>query len=295
MRSSIQSQLETLGVMGQTYKAGREMLVTCPFHDDHDPSMSINLTDGRWYCFAESKGGDWMELIAALKRSGQFVEGVPEPYEAKKEPMLKSWADRGFTSEMLVKWGIKWDPEIHAMRIPVLTEDGEHQANIWRAPEGVEPPYRYDPGFPKSEVLFGLWRLSRPLPSVVLVEGPLDAIWVQSCDIPCVAVLGSDLSDEQVSLLSARSVRKVTLCFDNDAAGAHVTYEAKITLRRAGMWVYRVALPGKYNDIQNAPRKEVGGLIANAKIIISRGGTVHPRFKRWTGGEETESSVWRRQ
>lgn len=282
--------------MGQTYKAGREMLVQCLFHDDHSPSMSVNLEDGQWYCFTEGRGGDYMELLGALKHDGRFVEGAPEPYKAKKQPMLKSWAARGFTSEMLVKWGIIWDEEIHAMRIPVLTEDGEHQANIWRAPEGVEPPYRYDIGFPKSEVLFGLWRLSKPLPNVVLVEGPLDAIWVQSCNIPCVAILGSDLSDEQISLLSARQVRKVTLCFDNDRAGMHVTYEAKTALRHAGMWVYQVNLPAKYNDIQNVPRKEVGGLVTSARIIISRTGTVHPRYKRWTGdGEQVESSVWRNQ
>ncbi len=282
--------------MGQLYKAGTEMLVTCPFHDDHSPSMSVNLDDGCWYCFTEGKGGDFMTLLGQLKRDGRFVEGAPEPYKATKQPMLKSWADRGFTSEMLVRWGIIWDEDIHAMKIPVLTEDGDPLANIWRAPEGVEPKYRYDSGFAKSEVLFGLWRLSNPLTKIVLVEGPLDAVWVQSVDIACVAILGSDLSDDQVDLLSKRSVRKVVLCFDNDAAGVQATYDARHALRRSGMYVYQVHLPGRYKDVQEAPREEVADLVGNAEIIISKKGTVHPRFKRWTGGgEQVENSVWRNQ
>lgn len=269
------------------------MLVQCPFHDDHDPSMSINLEDGRWYCFTESQGGDYVELIARLKRHGQFAEGVPKPYQAKEEPMLKSWAERGFTSAMLVKWGIVWDREIHAMRIPVLSEEGNQVANIWRAPEGVEPKYRYDAGFAKSEFLFGLWRLTNPLPMIVLVEGPLDAIWVQDCGVPCVAILGGDFSSDQLELLISRSVRKAVLCFDNDVAGANATFNARDKLRAAGMWVYRVRLPSRYKDIQEVPHEKVVTLVAESELSV-KGNIVHPRFQRWVGNEEqVGSSIWR--
>jgi 5S rRNA maturation endonuclease (ribonuclease M5) len=256
--------------------------------------MSINLDDGRWYCFTESKGGDYMELVAGLKRTGQFLEGAPKPYEAQEQPILRSWAERGFTTAMLVKWGIVWDEEIRAMRIPVLTEAGDHLANIWRAPEGVEPKYRYDAGFSKNEVLFGLWRLPNPCQQrIILVEGPLDAVWVQDCGLAGVAVLGSSLSDGQLELLVERSVRQVVLCFDNDAAGVNATYQARGLLRAVGIWVYRVHLPGKYKDIQEVPHEDVEGVIGHAELCINNS-VVHPRYGRWVDSEKTGSSdVWR--
>ena len=295
MRSSIQNQLETFGIVGQTYKAGKEMLVLCPFHSDHDPSMSVNLADGKWYCFTESRGGTYEELIKGLRDKGFVEQQAPKPYQVKPKQMLKSWADRGFTPPILLKWGIEWDKEARAMRIPALTEDGEVEANIWRYPEGVQPKYRYDPGYPKSERLFGIWRLPNPCPRMVLVEGPLDAIWVQESDIAACAVLGSDLSPKQIALLRERGVRKAVLCFDNDLAGMNLLYKARGALRAAGMFVYQVHLPGKYKDIQEVPHEHVGTILGKAELSV-RGEVIHPRFKRWTGtGEAIASSVWRKQ
>ena len=279
-----------------TYKAGREMLAKCPFHDDHTPSLSVNLDDGRWYCFTESRGGDYMELLGLLRREGAYEEGRPEPYKAQEQPILRSWAERGFTSKILVKWGIEWDDGIKAMRIPVLKEDGEHLANIWRAPEGVDPKYRYDTGFVKSECLFGLWRLPNPChQQVVLVEGPLDAVWVQDCDIACAAILGSSLSEEQIELLANRGVNRVVLCFDNDTAGIDATFRARSSLFRRGMWVYTVKLPGRYKDIQEVPHGKVARVISGAEL--SAGKVIHPRYRRWGDDRvKTErNSVWRNE
>lgn len=296
MKFSIQAQLEALGIVGQTYKSGRELLVLCPFHNDHTPSMSINLEDGRWYCFQESRGGTYIELVSELKRDNNFSVATAEPYQAQEIPMLQSWADRGFTTAMLLKWGIQWDEDVHAMRIPVLTDGGAIVAHIWRAPEGVEPKYRYDAGFAKSNALFGLWRLPNPCRErVVLVEGPLDAIWVQDCGIPCVAILGSSLSEDQLDLLLAHGIRKVVLCFDNDSAGVQATYNARGILKKAGLWAYQAHLPGRYKDIQEVEHGAVEAVIASAELSVNGTGTVHPRFQRWLGGAKQVASIWRKR
>ncbi|AVP96709.1 hypothetical protein C7S18_05610 [Ahniella affigens] len=31
---------------------------TCPFHDDHNASLSVHMVSGRWRCFAGCGGGD---------------------------------------------------------------------------------------------------------------------------------------------------------------------------------------------------------------------------------------------
>ena len=293
MRTSIQSQLESAGLLGQVYKRGGEMLVLCPFHDDHKASMSVNLQSGAWYCYTEARGGTFVELFEVLRRDADWGEGKPQPYQAQQVPMLRSWAERGFTTPMLVKWGIEWDTQVNAMRIPVLDDEGNVTANIWRAPQGVEPPYTYPTGWRKSECLFGLWRLPPECPQMVLVEGPLDAIWVQEATLPCVAILGSSLSEKQVALLVERHVRKGVLCFDNDDAGRRATEEARDLLRRAGMWVHRVPLPQQYNDIQEVPHGKVAALIARATLYTRRN-VVHPRQQRWLGGASASSGVWRR-
>ena len=34
----------------------------CPFHDDHNPSFSLNVHTGRWVCFACGKEGNWSQF-----------------------------------------------------------------------------------------------------------------------------------------------------------------------------------------------------------------------------------------
>jgi hypothetical protein len=51
----------------------------CPFHDDHDASLSVNLVGvrGCWKCFAGCGAGDMVAFQMRLSGSG-FVEAVRE-------------------------------------------------------------------------------------------------------------------------------------------------------------------------------------------------------------------------
>ena len=44
-----------------------EWKTRCPFHDDHDPSLFINLENGMFFCFPCNKGGSFIELYAKVK------------------------------------------------------------------------------------------------------------------------------------------------------------------------------------------------------------------------------------
>lgn len=56
--------------------------------------------------------------------------------------------------------------------------------------------------------------------SIVLVEGPRDALRLCSLGIPCVAILGThSWSDRKTAALSYAGVEKVITCFDGDLAG----------------------------------------------------------------------------
>ncbi|MCK4640621.1 MAG: DNA primase [Candidatus Marinimicrobia bacterium] len=74
-------------------KAGTRYKGKCPFHDDNDPSFTVNSDKGFWYCFGCSTGGDAISFIR--KQEGlDFVEavkfiadiyGIPVPETGKSE------------------------------------------------------------------------------------------------------------------------------------------------------------------------------------------------------------------
>lgn len=293
----IKEQLGILGISGEIYKRGKEMKLCCPFHDDSHPSFSINLENGIWFCYSRCGGGDWMEFIERIKVDDQYapLENIDSVPEKPKEPILKSLLDRGFTREMFEKWGIVWDEKIGAMRFPILDMGGQTESNLWRYPEGVTPKYRYEPGFKRSETLYGLWRLDSVLGDVVLVEGPLDAVWVQEAGLSGLAILGSSLSESQAKMISQLKANRVILCFDNDPAGIIATQKATSLLKENGCWVYKVKLPKRWGDIQEVPNDRVSGILARAELSVNGKGMVHFKYRRWSTKREKSNSsgIWR--
>lgn len=216
-----------------------------------------------------------MDLIERLRTR---VEYAPQHFQQARAPVLRSLLERGFTRAILATWGAEWDGERQAMRFPVHLP--QRIWNLWRAPEGVQPRYRYEVGFPRASALYGLWLLPARLERLVLVEGPLDAIWAQAAGCPAVAILGSDLSEQQAALISEHT-RRAVLCFDADTAGASATARAAPLLRRLGVWVLEAHLPPRKKDIQEVPLEHVKGIIAGASLRANGKGVVRPRYQRW--------------
>lgn len=44
-----------------------EQVVLCPFHDDTHPSMSVNLDNGLFYCFACGAGGSPVNFVMRME------------------------------------------------------------------------------------------------------------------------------------------------------------------------------------------------------------------------------------
>jgi hypothetical protein len=75
-RIPIAQVAERLG-LGAPTRRGKSVLVCCPLHDDHRPSMSIDAAKGVWYCFVCGLGGDGIELFMKARRI-EFAEAVRE-------------------------------------------------------------------------------------------------------------------------------------------------------------------------------------------------------------------------
>ena len=53
------------------YSPGREkQMISCPWHEDRHPSMSLDLTDGLWKCFSCGEGGDGYTIIKLMEKVG---------------------------------------------------------------------------------------------------------------------------------------------------------------------------------------------------------------------------------
>lgn len=76
-RVSILDVARQLG-LGEPEKRGREYVVRCPLHDDHDPSLRLNPEKGHggvWRCWPCLEGGDGIDLVEAVQGC-DFPEAV---------------------------------------------------------------------------------------------------------------------------------------------------------------------------------------------------------------------------
>jgi len=49
--------------LGEPRRAGQEVRVRCPLHEDADPSLRLNPPEGVWYCDPCGEGGDGIRLV----------------------------------------------------------------------------------------------------------------------------------------------------------------------------------------------------------------------------------------
>ena len=195
-----------------------------------------------WYKAIEIKVGK-DHVIEELAR----LAGVQPLISAEKTPEVDWWAEakkavsktpaimdylkkRGYTEEQTSKMdigtfpkgtrvpsGIKLPPESHPLLLPVY-ESGSLVGCVGRAVDNREPKYMYPKGLAVSQFLLGVKRLDFKKP-IVIVEGLLDAVLINSYGIQAAAVGKAFVSHKQLEILNKFS--GVILALDNDAAGVN--------------------------------------------------------------------------
>jgi DNA primase len=129
--------------------------------------------------------------------------------------------ERGVSVETAQKFGVGFFSGKGSMHdrivIPIHNPKGELVGYAGRSIDGSEPRYKFPAGFHKSRELYNLNRV-RDEVSVVLVEGFFDCMKVTQAGFPCVALMGSTMSDAQEELIREHFAHVVVM-LDGDEAG----------------------------------------------------------------------------
>jgi len=172
-------------------------------------------------------------------------------------------SERGVSVETAEKFGIGFFPGKGSMHgrivIPIHDAKGELLGYAGRSIDGSEPRYKFPAGFHKSMVLYNLHRaIAEEIfeRRIVVVEGFFDCLAVTAAGFPCVALMGSSMSETQEELI-VRHFNGVCILLDDDEAGREGLMDCLMRLGRR-IWAWAPALPeGKQPDILSVDELQV--------------------------------------
>lgn len=81
-------EAEYMTAIKKAKKSGSNVIGLCPFHDDSNNSFSADIKTGKWYCFAEGRGGNFVDFEA--ERTGtdtkEAWKSICERYHVALDP-----------------------------------------------------------------------------------------------------------------------------------------------------------------------------------------------------------------
>lgn len=236
-------------------RSGNEWDIVCVFHKERNASMRVNVAKGLFFCHGcHEKGGmaklarqvgvrySFDQTEAALATMHSKLQKLKE-VRGEKTPAYKPesdltryllptgyWTDprpqgRGFTGEMVELFDLGYDPLQDVAIIPIRDHVGRLLGYTRRFLDPkADVRYKDPKGFSKATHLFGSWLADQhESGTVVVVEGPLDAVKVWQAGYVGVAQYGSYLTEEQIKILKKMGTVTVVLMYDNDQGGKRST------------------------------------------------------------------------
>ena len=190
--------------------SGDNLIGLCPFHEDQKNSFSVDLKTGKWHCFSEDRGGNFVSFWAELHNisTGDAYKAILEKYHAdkpqkteEKQNTLGSYSLEayGFEKRLPIDFlrtvchleTVRERSGVTYLKTPYLLEDGS-ESTFRKRYDHKE--FRWKKGS-KNICLYGEWRLSdiRKAGYAVLVEGESDTQSLWYMGIPALGVPGASM------------------------------------------------------------------------------------------------------
>nr|DAG63014.1 MAG TPA: active helicase ring shaped helicase [Caudoviricetes sp.] len=189
----------------------------CPFHDDKNNSFSVDLATGKWHCFAEDEGGNYVSFYAKLhgidtkeaykKILEEYGVSREEQQEQAKRDKSYTLAQYAFEKRLPEEWLQKEcflstgkdrkDGTLY-MKIPYLDENGKESTYRKRY---AHKDFRWKYGSAGKIGLYGEWKLSRIRDAgyVAIVEGESDSQSMWYMGISTLGVPGASMFKPHMS------------------------------------------------------------------------------------------------
>ena len=192
---------------------GDQLVGVCPFHDDKKESFTANLKTGQWYCFAEGRGGNFVDFYAEtygtdtkeaykaiLEKYGVASEPEPPAKKKKEAPSPESYTleEYAFNKRLPVDFlkstcgasNGKDKDKKSFLKLPYYNE--EKTDHIFRK-RYANKEFRWSWGSSGKLILYGDWRLPEIRKSgwAILVEGESDTQTLWYLDFPALGVPGA--------------------------------------------------------------------------------------------------------
>lgn len=226
----------------------------CCFHDDNNPSLSIDLQSGLFKCHACGKSGsifdwymfhhnvDFKEAVVQIaskynielpgnkkskKQSGGLEKLTNELIEACHKALpedIRTYLNsRGIADDLIKKYKLGWG-EFYGkywIVIPVKDKDGNYSLLKLRRPPSEDstdiPKMKVYPVGAKHE-LFDYETLENS-EWIIICEGELDKLVLEANNIPAVTSTGGVGTFKKEWFKYFHDKEKVGVCFDKDKAG----------------------------------------------------------------------------
>lgn len=209
----------------EKYKINGDNLIgLCPFHKDTNPSFSVDLNSGKWHCFVEDDGGNFVSFWAKFHgvSTGDAYKAILEKYgaaqdrEKQKEPKKESDGPGPYTMEQysfdkrlpmdfladICRCSTAKERSGTAyLRIPYLLEDGTESTVRKRF---AKKEFRWKYGSRGKINLYGEWRMEdiRKAGYAIMVEGESDTQSLWYIGISAIGVAGASMfKPEQAAIL----------------------------------------------------------------------------------------------
>jgi putative DNA primase/helicase len=206
--------------------------VLCPVHDDHNPSLGVDLRHNgagpKVILNCRSQGCEYSKILQAVgltdadlmlqEKSGTAYGCTLEAYAASKNLPLEFLTSDDVALEDGTCYVKALGREVPAVEIPYADQNGEQVATRYRISPGGDDKFRWERG--SATTLYGLHRLEEAHDAryVLLVEGESDCHTAWYRGLPAVGVPGVDnWRDEWAEHLN--SISKIFVVVEPDEAG----------------------------------------------------------------------------
>jgi len=242
--------------------SGNQAIGLCPFHDDKEPSFSVNLEHGTWFCFAEGEGGNAVTFIERLlgvsrREAWDIILNFAGILDAKKgiAYTVEDYSrEKNLPLDFLRSLSLSDDGQ--RVLIPYLDE-AENVVAVRRRyfPAGEK---RFDWKEGARLIPYGVWLLKNWGPEyIVLVEGESDAQTLWHHNIAALGIPGaSTFKAEWLKYLE--KFHRIYVYVEPDSGGR--TFLRKIAEARPEQEIYQLTLEG-YKDVSELQEKHPAGFM----------------------------------